>query len=76
MICVQQDANGYFYSVSPQPADASGCTAVLVSGAEYAAFSSGPFTLSLADGATIAAAVVGVWAIGWAYRLVTRSFNQ
>lgn len=34
-----------------------------------------PFQLDLAEGGAIAAAVIGVWVLGWAIRLVIRSMN-
>lgn len=33
-----------------------------------------PFQLSVEEGGLIAAAIVGVWAIGWAFRLIIRTF--
>lgn len=34
-----------------------------------------PFQLSAEEGAIVAAAIVGVWAIGWAIRMIIRALS-
>ena len=51
------------------PSGSEPCTShVVLTPAEYAAMSQSPFNLSPEDGAAVGAAVVGVWAIAWAFR--------
>lgn len=51
------------------PVADSPCTsAVLLTPAEYGAISANPFNLSGEDGTLYAAAIVGVWVVGWAVK--------
>jgi len=51
------------------PSAADPCTSLVVlTPAEYSALAQNPFALSPEDGATVAAAVLGVWAIAWSFR--------
>lgn len=45
----------------------SACTVTLVLDAEFP-----PFNLSESDGAQIAGAILAVWALAWAYRVLVR----
>lgn len=55
------------------PAAVEPCTGLVVlTPAEYGAMSQNPFNLSPEDGTLVAAAVVGVWCIGWAMRALAR----
>lgn len=72
MICAQWDVNGQVQIVAVPPADLSTCALLLPSGAEGV---SNPLALSSADGGAIAAAVVFVWAVGFAGRSLVRSLS-
>lgn len=64
MICVQQDTTtGAYVPMNPQPTDLTTCAAVLPS---YGDLPSSVWNLSATDGATISAAILGVWFVAWA----------
>lgn len=55
------------------PVDATPCTsAVVLTPAEYEALSHNPFHLSMSEGGTVSAAVVGVWLIAYGAKEVSR----
>lgn len=72
MICAQWDSSGVVSVVSVPPTDLSTCALLLPSGAEGV---SNPLALSSADGGAIAAAVVFVWAVGFAGRALIRALS-
>lgn len=72
MLCVQTDANGFFYVVSPQPADVSACTAVVISGVESSQLGSIFQPMTAQEGATIGTAIWGAWAVAWGFRILIR----
>lgn len=56
-------------------AEGAGCTGsqyVVVTQAEFDAATVSPFRLSLDEAGAISAAILGVWAIGWAIRTLVR----
>lgn len=71
-VCAEVDANGAVYVVDPQPVDTSACGLVLVSGQEAA---SSPWSMTPEQGAEIAGAVLVVWALAYAFRVVIRALN-
>ena len=71
MLCVVQQTNGTIKVASPQPADASTCSLVVLSGAEALAVHE-PFRMSTADAATLAVAMIGLVAVGWVGRQLIR----
>lgn len=55
------------------PVESVPCTSlVMLTPAEYEALSHNPFHLSMAEGGTVSAAVVGVWIIAYGAKEVTR----
>ena len=51
------------------PSAADPCTGFLVlTPAEYGVVANSPFNISAEDGAVLATAIVGVWAVAWAAR--------
>jgi len=58
--------------VEPQPVDLSNCSIVV---GNYGEMSSELTRISPTEGAQIAGAILLVWAIGWAFRMVARSLN-
>lgn len=64
MICVQDNGSGLLQVVSPQPVEVTSCVLVVGSPSEM----SSPFALSVEDGSAVAAAVAGVWIIGWVFK--------
>lgn len=72
MLCVQADANGFFYVVAPQPAETAGCTAVLISGAEASNLGSIFVPMTTGDAVTIGSAIWLAWAVAWGFRVLIR----
>ena len=70
--CVQVDVNGSVFVVDPQPVDTSACGLVLVSGLEAA---SSPWSMTPEQGSEIGGAVLLVWALAYAFRVVARALN-
>lgn len=71
MQCVEVGAGG-LRLVSPQPVDLSACQMVIGS---YSEMSSELTRISPAEGAQIAGAILLIWAMGWAFRVIARSLN-
>ncbi|MBU0601497.1 MAG: hypothetical protein KKD25_03730 [Gammaproteobacteria bacterium] len=70
MICVEQNGEGVLVATNPQPADVSACGMVVPSGQ---AVVGNPFALSVEDGAAVSAAIIGVWAVAYVFRIVIQS---
>ena len=70
MICATYDASGVVSIVTPPPADVTGCALLIPTAADQA---NNPFALSGADGVAVAAAIVGVWCVGFAGRALIRA---
>ena len=67
MICLVADVQGVLSVVQPQPADITTCTYVVGNYAEVA----NPWNqLTSADGALIGGAILVVWAVGYAFRVL------
>lgn len=71
MQCVEEIA-GVLRLVRPQPSDLSACQMVIGS---YTEMSSELTRVSPAEGAQIAGAILLIWAMGWAIRVMVRSLN-
>lgn len=71
-VCAQVDSNGAVYVVYPQPVDTSACGLVLVSGQEANA---SPWALTVEQGSQIGSAILVVWALAFAFRMVIRALN-
>jgi hypothetical protein len=69
-ICLESGAGYALKPMVPQPATVAGCTYVVMSGTEYM---SNPWNWSVEDGQSIAWAVVSVWLVGAAWRLLIRA---
>lgn len=52
------------------------CGMVALSGAEYAAYTGGPFSLTAEQGAQVGGAILLVWAVAWTIRAVARVITQ
>ncbi len=65
MQCVTIGEGGALVVQNPQPADLSACEMVVLSGSEAMG---NPFALSTEAGATIAVAIIGVWAVAFGIR--------
>jgi hypothetical protein len=75
-VCVDI-SSGQVVVANPQPADLSNCSAVVLSGAEFQGLATADiFNISVADGLTIATAIVGVWAIGWVFRALILTLKE
>lgn len=70
MLCVEVRHDGSVYVVDPQPTYAAGCGYVLVSGESAV---SSPFALTPEQGAEIGAAILGLWAVAYGFRVVIRA---
>lgn len=70
MICATYNASGQVIVVTPPPADLSTCALLIPTPADGM---NNPFILSASDGYAIAIAVVSIWAIGFAFRVLSRS---
>ncbi len=70
MQCFHTDAAGMLVADSPQPSDLTTCSLVVGS---YSEFSSDFVKISPSDGAQIAVAILGVWAVGYVFRLLIRA---
>ena len=66
----------FYKPVTPAPTDTSTCTMVISSGAEWASMQASPWNLTESQGATVGAAILGVWAIGWAFRSLIRHLQS
>jgi hypothetical protein len=64
--------------LAQSPGEASGnCTTLVVlTPAEYAAFSSNPFNLSYSDGALVSSAIVAVWGAAWVFKALILTLNS
>lgn len=71
-VCVQFDAGGSVYVVQPQPVDTAACGLVIVSGQEAM---SSPWALTLEQGSQIGGAILLVWGLAFAFRVVIRALN-
>jgi len=71
--CVQENVSGVLEVVAPQPADASGCAMVLVSGAEYSA---NPYLLTASQGFEIGMYLMLASAIAWGVRKIADTFED
>lgn len=69
-LCIEIGAGGGLQFVSPQPTDTSVCAFVVLSGSEAV---QSPFSVSVADAGAISLAVVGVWLVGAAFRLLIQA---
>lgn len=58
------------------PSDITTCSHVLVSGAEFASMQASPWNLTESQGALVGGAILGVWAVGWAFRSLIRFLSQ
>lgn len=72
MICVETDSSGFVFVVTPQPADVSTCTAVLVVPGEMA---NNPFAITAEQGTEIGGAIFLLWAVAWAFATVAKALN-
>ena len=70
MICATYTNTGQVVIVNPPPADISTCALLIPTPADGM---NNPFILSASDGYAIAIAVVSIWAIGFAFRVLSRS---
>jgi hypothetical protein len=74
MLCAQVNSTtGALEIMATQPSDFSTCTLVIQSGADAGV---SPFALSAADGTSIAAAIIGVWVVGWGFRALILSLKE
>jgi len=71
MLCVQLDTSNFVQVISPQPADITTCTMVIVAPTEVKS----PFDLSVDDALTISYAVIPVFLAAFAWRMVIRALN-
>lgn len=67
MLCVTTGEGGALIVQNPQPANLSECGMVVLSGSEALG---NPFALSAEDGAAISAAIITIWAVAFAARVV------
>lgn len=72
MLCVAVDGSGAVFVVQPQPVDTAACGLVLVSGQEA---NSSPWFLTLEQGSQVGGAILLVWALAFAFRVVIRALN-
>ena len=72
-LCVEVGAGGALQLMAVQPATVAGCPYVVVSGTDYV---SNPWNFSVEDAGLISAAVIGVWLIGWAIRLLIQMLRE
>ncbi|NMG45548.1 hypothetical protein GPA22_17680 [Aromatoleum toluvorans] len=72
MICVQVDAGGALVAVDPQPAEVSACALVVTSGADVL---NSPFAFTPEQGSQIGGAILGVWALGYVFRILVRALS-
>lgn len=71
--CVVADSGGYLMAASTP---LSSCTtAVILTPAEYGQVAGSLLNLSLEDGAVLAVAVVGCWAVAFAFRAAIRALD-
>jgi len=70
MRCVQIDTGGNVVDVSPQPADVSACTLVLVSPAEIP---STIFAMSVDDALFVSWGIAAMWIAAFVIRSLVRS---
>lgn len=70
MICANYTNTGQVVIVNPPPVDISTCALLIPTPADGM---NNPFILSASDGYAIAIAVVSIWAIGFAFRVLSRS---
>ncbi|QGH73293.1 MAG: hypothetical protein [Inoviridae sp. ctBZ32] len=73
MRCVQVDASGFVVDVAPQPVDVATCALVLTSGAEVVG---SPFALTIEQANSLLVAILGVWALGWVFRQLSRQLRE
>lgn len=69
--CVAFDAGGVLVASSADPCT----TLVVLTPAEYGAMSLAPFQLDTQAAGEIALAILGVWAVAWAFRMLIRTVN-
>lgn len=72
MLCLTQLDSTTYQVASPQPETYTACTAILASPTD---FSSQIFNISAAEGLQLSAAIVAVWAIGFAVRMGIKASN-
>jgi len=75
MICVTPNTDGTLL-LSPSQTDMTTCTYVLMSGAEALRAQSSPFNLTLEQGGLLSAAILGVWAAAWLFRMFMRTVSE
>lgn len=69
--CVAFDAGGVLMVSNADPCT----TLVVLTPAEYGAMSLAPFQLDTEAAGEIALAILGVWAVAWAFRMLIRAVN-
>lgn len=72
MQCLTIGEGGALVVQNPQPADLSACEMVVLSGSEAMG---NPFALSAEEGATISVAIIGVWAVAFAFRALIQTLS-
>lgn len=71
-LCVQADVNGVLSVASPQPADISACTMMVIAPSDLMA---GPWVLSEEQAVEITGAILMVWAVAWGVRVLIRALR-
>lgn len=66
MLCLVSNGLGGWVAANPQPATYTECLNIL---AEPGDVTAGAFVLSAADGATLASAILGLWAVAAVFRI-------
>jgi hypothetical protein len=70
--CIVADVSGVLSVVTPQPADVSACTYVVVSGAEV---SQSPWLLTIEQAHQIGLCILLACAIAWGFRLIAEAIR-
>lgn len=68
--CFEPDQSGALIYSDPQPADTSTCAYVVGSTAEFQGLANPFYSLSADEGALIAGAILALWAVGYAFRVL------
>jgi hypothetical protein len=75
MICATPNTDGTLI-LAPSQSDVATCPYVLMSGSEALHAQSSAFNLTLEQGGLLSAAILGVWAAAWLFRMFMRTVSQ
>jgi hypothetical protein len=69
--CVVIDGGGVVTASAADPCPGF----VVLTPTEYGSFLASPFSLSAEDGATVSIAIIGVWAVAFAFRALAKALH-